>query len=150
MRPTFHPISRALLVALLAGVFSVLAGAPVLAQSNATLPAELLDRDWKLLELQRTPGNPQSTIGANVTIRFGTDGKVSGSAGCNSFGGSYTTGANRSIQFSQLISTLKACSSPSVNTFEQEYLSALQSASSYTLDGASHFQLIYNNGQGSL
>ncbi|MEO7913173.1 MAG: YbaY family lipoprotein [Roseiflexaceae bacterium] len=120
------------------------------APQTASLPKELLSRDWKLLELQRAPGNTQSTIGANVTIRFSADGKVSGSAGCNSFGGSYTVGANRSVQFSQLISTLKACASPSVNTFEQEYLSALQSASSYILDSQSRFQLIYNNAQGRL
>ena len=59
-------------------------------------------------------------------------------------------GANRSIKISQLISTLKACAAPAINTLEQEYFSALQSASSYTLDGQSRFQLSYNNGQGRL
>ncbi|MDQ2996132.1 MAG: YbaY family lipoprotein, partial [Chloroflexota bacterium] len=117
---------------------------------TAMLPKELLNRDWNLTSLQRAPQDVQDTTGAKVTIRFSADGKVSGSAGCNSFGGSYTARVNRSIQFSQLISTLKACASPAVNTLEQEYLSALQSASSYTLDGQSRFQLSYNNGTGVL
>src|SRR4051794_851211 len=112
MRSTFHMTSRLLLVALLAGIFSVLAVMPALAQGNAPLPAALLNRDWKLVELRPTPGNPQSATVANVTIRFSADGKVSGSGGCNSFGGTYTAGANRSMVFSQLISTLKACASP--------------------------------------
>jgi predicted secreted protein/heat shock protein HslJ len=167
----FRITSQRLLLALIAGVLSMLAGAPALAQSNASvtgeapyreriitqaarqtasLPKELLDRDWRLVELQRSPGNTQSAPDANVTIRLSADGKVSGSAGCNSFGGSYTAGENRAIALSQLISTLRACASPSVNTFEQEYLGALQSVSSYVVESQSRFQLIYNNGQGRL
>jgi len=190
----FRISSRVLLMALIAGLLSILAVAPALAQSNAnvtgevlyrerialppsarviiqgnpssgiqigvnqvgasqqtaSLPKELLNRDWKLVSLQRAPQNVQNTTGAGMTIRFSADGKVSGSGGCNSFGGSYTVGENRSITFSQLISTLRACAAPSVNTLEQEYLSALQSASSYMFDGQARFQLSYNNGQGRL
>jgi uncharacterized lipoprotein YbaY/predicted secreted protein len=116
----------------------------------ASLPKELLNRNWNLVSLQRAPQDVQNTTGAGVTIRFSADGKVSGSGGCNGFGGNYTVGENRSIQFSQLISTLRACALPPVNTLEQEYLSALQSASSYMLDGQSRFHLSYNNGQGRL
>jgi predicted secreted protein/heat shock protein HslJ len=164
----FRITSRALLAALIAGVFCVMATAPALAQSDATsglrlvvkqvdtpaqvasLPKELLDRNWNLVSLQRAPQNVQNTTGAGLTIRFSADGKVSGSGGCNSFGGAYAVGANRSIKLSQLSSTLRACAAPAINTLEQEYLSALQSASSYTLDGQSRFQLSYNNGQGRL
>jgi uncharacterized lipoprotein YbaY/predicted secreted protein len=115
-----------------------------------SLPNELLNRDWSLVSLQRAPQDVQNTSGAGVTIRFSADGRVSGSAGCNGFGGSYTAGANNSITFSQLVSTLRACASPSVNTLEQEYLGALQSVASYALDGPARLQLRYNNGQGLL
>ena len=120
------------------------------APPTARLPKELLNRSWNLVSFQRSPQNMQNISGADVTIRFSADGTVSGSGGCNSFGGSYAAGANRSIMFSQLISTLRACASAPINTLEQAYLSALQSVSSYTLDGQSRFQLSYNNGQGRL
>jgi uncharacterized lipoprotein YbaY/predicted secreted protein len=119
------------------------------APQTVSLPKELLNRNWKLTSLQRAPQNVQNTSGAGVTIRFSADGKVSGSGGCNSFGGTYTAGENRSIKLSQLISTLIGCA-PAVSALEQEYFSALQSASSYTFDGRSRFQLSYNNGQGRL
>lgn len=45
MRPTFQIISRALLAALLAGVFSMLVGAPAVAQGNATVTGEVLYRE---------------------------------------------------------------------------------------------------------
>jgi uncharacterized lipoprotein YbaY/predicted secreted protein len=122
-------------------------GAPA---QTASLPSELLNREWNLTSLQRGPQNVQNTTGAGVTIRFSADGKVSGKGGCNGFGGNYTAGANRGLTISQIISTLIACAAPSANTLEQEYFSALQSVSSYALDGSSRFQLIYNNGQGRL
>jgi uncharacterized lipoprotein YbaY/predicted secreted protein/heat shock protein HslJ len=113
------------------------------------LPPEMLDRDWNLAGLQLGRGRVTNTAGAGLTIRFSADGKVSGSGGCNGFGGSYTAGANRGLTIANLIATLRACA-PSINTLEQEYFNALQSVSSYTLDGTSRLQLIYSNGQGLL
>jgi predicted secreted protein len=48
-----------------------------------------------------------------------------------------------------VLSTLIACEEP-INSLEQEYFKALQSVSSYTLDGSTGLQLSYSSGQGRL
>ena len=70
--------------------------------------------------------------GTTQTLSF-ADGKVSGSAGCNSYGGTYSLGGSN-IQIKDVVSTLMACLDPQgVMDQETAFLSALMSAQSYEL-----------------
>ena len=119
------------------------------ASQPVSLPAEMLDRDWNLTSLQSASSDIQDISGSKITIRFSADGKVSGSGGCNGFGGAYSAGTNSGLTISNIISTLIACEEP-IHTLEQAYFSALQSVSSYALDGTTRLQLSFGNGQGLL
>jgi len=69
---------------------------------------------------------------SKLTLSF-VDGKVSGSAGCNSFHGTYATEGSR-LQLGPLATTRRACEEP-LMTQEQEFLAALASAVSWSIDG---------------
>ncbi|MFZ2030600.1 MAG: META domain-containing protein [Vitreimonas sp.] len=69
--------------------------------------------------------------GTNPTLTLTADGHANGNGGCNGFGGSYTR-AGDTLAFSQMISTMMACTRPGL-TYEQvmgqehHFLSALNS-----------------------
>lgn len=74
-------------------------------------------------------------IGSELTAQFSTDGKLVGSAGCNSYSTTYeTTGS--SIKTGATASTKKNCNDPA-GVMEQEtlYIKALESAASYRFNG---------------
>jgi heat shock protein HslJ len=106
---------------------AVLAGRPTINVSGDTLvltsgsrEVTMLDREvadpdralagprWRVESLiagdavSSTPGD------AEAYFTFSTDGRISGSTGCNQFGGTYTATAG-SITFSQIAMTKKAC-----------------------------------------
>ena len=71
--------------------------------------------------------------GTELTANFGTDGKLSGSAGCNNYTASYQTDGNK-ISIGPAATTMKACE-PAVLDQEQQYLAALATAATYRIDG---------------
>lgn len=72
--------------------------------------------------------------GTELTVMFGDDGRVSGSAGCNNFFGPFTQ-AEGTIDIGPLASTLKLCPDPDgAMDQEMQFLEALQQAATYTLD----------------
>jgi heat shock protein HslJ len=72
--------------------------------------------------------------GTILTAEFGQDGSLSGSGGCNTYGGGYETTGNQ-ITIGPLVSTMMACGEP-VGVMDQEtqYLAALQSAATYQIE----------------
>jgi len=68
-----------------------------------------------------------------LTLEFRADNQVVGAGGCNDFGGSYQIEGEGQIAFTDIISTLMACVNEELNVQEQEYLSALQAATGFTL-----------------
>jgi len=72
------------------------------------------------------------TLGTGVpTIDFGTDGTVSGSAGCNTFNGTYTVEGS-SISFGPLASTKMACPEADM-AVETAFLAGLAGATSWSI-----------------
>ncbi|MFW5772371.1 MAG: META domain-containing protein, partial [Phototrophicaceae bacterium] len=92
--------------------------------------AQLAGSQWLLVSLDDTP----VVEGSEVTLAFGEDRRVSGSGGCNSFGGSYSADGD-SIDFGMLVSTLMACMADDLMEQEAAYLAALESATTYAIDG---------------
>ncbi len=72
---------------------------------------------------------------SQLTISFAGDGRLTGSAGCNSYTASYSTAGN-SIRIGQAAATRKMCSKPDgLKEQEKRFLRALASAASWQLDG---------------
>ena len=64
-----------------------------------------------------------------------SDGTISGSTGCNTFSGPYTTTKPDGITIGDLAVTLAACLDDQAAAVEQQYLAALAAATTYTIDG---------------
>jgi heat shock protein HslJ len=70
-----------------------------------------------------------------VTALFGDDGTLSGSGGCNSYTGTYTTSGTDQITIGALAATEMACPEP-VMEIEQMYFAALGTVATYRIEGA--------------
>jgi heat shock protein HslJ len=91
----------------------------------ATSSTGLAGTNWVLTQYSAHQSPWVPAVGTHApTLKFGTDGTVSGNGGCNSFGGTYTE-ATGEITFSPLIRTLMACADPAVNTQEGVIMSVL-------------------------
>jgi heat shock protein HslJ len=107
----------------------------------AQLENPLAGTRWKLESMGGTP----AVEGSNVTLEFVDEGQVTGSGGCNGFGGSYTLEGS-AITFSGVASTLMLCMDEAVNQQETAFFAALQTAARYELadDGLT---IWYGDGQ---
>jgi heat shock protein HslJ len=92
------------------------------------------------------PGNLKNVLpGTRITATFNSsNGRVTGSAGCNSYGGAYQINGSR-ITISELISTKMACTQPGVMEQEQQFLSLMQTALSFDTSATT---LTFNCGNG--
>ncbi len=70
---------------------------------------------------------------AVITATF-ADGQLTGSAGCNSYGGEYTIDGN-TLLLSPVVATRMACLDEGVMAAENAYFTALASAGAYAVDG---------------
>ena len=85
--------------------------------------------------------------GTTVTVLFGEDGEVSGSAGCNTFTGTYTVGSGGTLAVGPLATTSTTCAEPEgIMDQEAAYLAALQSAAEFSIEAD---QLYILNGSGA-
>lgn len=74
-------------------------------------------------------------IGSELTAAFSPDGQLSGSAGCNNFTASFEL-SDKTVKIGSVGSTRKMCNEPAgVMEQEQAYLSALETAATYRIDG---------------
>ncbi|MGB5687558.1 MAG: META domain-containing protein [Candidatus Electrothrix sp.] len=74
--------------------------------------------------------------GSTVTVTFGTDSRVSGSAGCNRYFGTYTsTVAQRNINIAQVGRTTMLCQPADAMVQEGNFITALKAATSYQIAG---------------
>lgn len=83
---------------------------------------------WSLSTIDETA----ALQGTLVTLAF-ADGQVSGSSGCNSYGGSYKVDGEK-ITIRSLVSTLMACQDTGIMEQEQTYMQYLQNAQIYQID----------------
>jgi heat shock protein HslJ len=131
-------------------VFSVVAlgllsvGSLAFAQAGQSLG--IAGAGWRLVELQRAPGDVRDTSDVTITLNFDDQGEASGQSTCNGYSTTYQQGPNNTLTFGNILSTKRACENLDL---EIEYYNALQSVSSYDLDNAT-LKLFYNNGNGVL
>jgi heat shock protein HslJ len=72
--------------------------------------------------------------GTQLTMAFAADGRVSGSAGCNTFMGTYTASGS-SLRFGPVATTRMMCSQAGVMEQEQQFLKALDSVTTIRQEG---------------
>lgn len=136
-----------LMVGILALLLSACVSLPITPQTSteAAIPTEematgtpseepitLAGTQWTLVSMG-APGMETSVAeGSVVTLEFNSDNSVGGSAGCNSYGGSYQIEDGRLI-LSEIISTLMACIDEDVMAQEQQFLAALNTARAFTV-----------------
>jgi heat shock protein HslJ len=104
----------------------------------ATLVAQaqsLAGTSWRATGIKNGKGGFASVVGgSNVTVAFGADGRVSGSAGCNQFNAGYDVpGSNLTIKIA--VVTRKKCSNPAVMEQEHAFLMALESVTTLRFEG---------------
>jgi heat shock protein HslJ len=111
-------------------LIATLAAALLLAACGAGGGQNLAGTSWRLVEAngQLVPE------GVEATITFEEGGQVSGSGGCNSYGGTYSVDGN-SITFSQIISTMMACQDEGVMALESTFLDALNAGGTFDVQG---------------
>ena len=96
----------------------------------------LAGTQWKVTGYNNGRGGVTSLVAATeLTVDFGTDGSVSGSAGCNNFTGSYAVDDADGIAFTPLAATRKMCPSEEVMGQESQFLAALANATNWEIRG---------------
>lgn len=101
---------------------------------------------WVLTKatLNGNPVNLNVNVPQPLTLQFNTKTKsVTGFAGCNSFSGKYTAGANSAFSFGELAMTKMACAALSLET---SITGAMNQVTTYTLAGS---QLVLSNTNGT-
>ena len=138
-------LAAALLALLVAACGGVSSNA---AQSNAkptAAPSGTLEgTKWRLQSMGAQGAEKTVEGGAPLLLQFEPGGKVSGSGGCNTFGGAYKVNG-QTLTFSDMVSTLRACTDETIGNQESRYLKALQQATRFTLAGDS---LVIEYGEG--
>jgi heat shock protein HslJ len=115
------------------------------------VPPSLTSGTWEAVNVNN--GN-QAVVGlvsdTTITAIFGSDGSLSGNAGCNTYNTSYKTDGNK-IKIEPAATTMMACPDE-VMAQEFQYLKALESASVYSIrnnqlefrDAQDAMQVLYN------
>jgi heat shock protein HslJ len=101
-------------------------------KKQATIP---ITGTWYLFNYNNGKGGIQSVnSGSKTSAVFGSNGKLSGSGGCNDYSAAYTTPGSNGITITQPVSTMMACAEP-VMQQETQYFSLLPTAAKYEISG---------------
>ena len=77
---------------------------------KATMPAEILTgTTWELSSLYGKDLTPEIYSRGLPYITFGTDNRITGNSGCNTFGGSYNLNDEGGMNVSQVMATKMYC-----------------------------------------
>jgi heat shock protein HslJ len=108
----------------------------------------LAGSDWRLVSMGRVGAEASVVSGTTVTLKFGNDGRVNGSGGCNTYGGAYQVQGD-TVRFSQIFSTRRACVDSNASRQESEYLRALEVANRFRLS-SQRLSIYYDRGRSVL
>lgn len=108
----------------------------------------LLNTRWKLASITENGSDTPIPASLAMTLEFQTEGQVAGSGGCNSFGGQYAVEGDRLV-FSQLVSTMMACTDENLMQLEGRYLKALNASGTFELADRS-LTIQFDDGAGAL
>ena len=127
--------------------FAVLAQAQP-SRSLSTDQRAITGIDWRLASLGPVGAETGVVAGTTVTMKLGEDERVSGSTGCNSYGGSYQVRGDN-ISFSRIASTRRACLDQNANEQEHKFLSIIETANRFRLS-ANRLTILSDRGRSVL
>lgn len=108
----------------------------------------LTGTEWRLASIGPAGAEAGLVAGTTVTLKFGEDGRASGSTGCNSYGGTYQVRGDN-ISFGRLISTRRACLDQNANQQEQRFLAGLEAANRFRLS-SNRLTILSDRGRNAL
>ena len=108
----------------------------------------LTGTEWRLASIGPAGAEAGLVAGTTVTLKFGEDGRASGSTGCNSYSGTYQVRGDN-ITFGRLISTRRACLDQNANQQEQRFLSVLEAANRFRLS-SNRLTILSDRGRNAL
>lgn len=118
------------------------------AQPTPENPFNLGGTRWRLSSLDSGGRTLTPVAGTEITLEFGRDGKLTGNAGCNHYGGTYQAmGEILSVPAMQV--TEMACTDADIMELETTYLSALQASRIFEKRGNA-LNIIFGEGGGTL
>ena len=99
-------------------------------------PQGLASTTWKVVAYNNGKQAVVSVLsGTELTMQFATDGRVSGSAGCNQYTGSYTHDGS-TLRFSPAAATRRMCARPEgIMEQEQQFLKSLEMVTNAMQEG---------------
>jgi hypothetical protein len=103
---------------------------------------QISGRDWRAANLNGVPVLP----GSSVTLRLEGGDRVSGSAGCNLYSGTYRLMSKEGIDFTTLTTTRKACA-PDLMDQERRFLSILEAVEGHSFYSDGSFSLVSPDGR---
>lgn len=102
-------------------------------QHMVFMPARsITDGSWLLIAFAQDGEQTPVIEGTSITAVFDADGRIGGSGGCNSYGGTFST-AEGSLTLDGLFSTERACLGEGIMEQERAYFDALQAATRYSI-----------------
>lgn len=116
-----------------------IAAPPPVADSN-------LEDTWKLMQWQEGNTTKPAARDTEITVQF-SEGKVSGSGGCNNYNGSFNI-SKQKLNVGNLAATRKACL-PQVMDQEFQYMAALQGAQKFEITEAGKLHISFKTVQSS-
>jgi len=119
-----------------AGQLELLTADGKLLARHAPQPQTLAGTSWRVTGYNNGREAVVSVIaGTNVTMTFSTDGRVSGSAGCNRYSAPYVSEGPK-LTFGAIAATRRMCTLPEgVMEQEQRFVKALEAVTSADVDG---------------
>lgn len=114
-------------------IIAILLAVVLLTAGCSMVTGGLSDTSWKLIAYEGD-GGEMVRADAYATLHFSGEGKVSGTAGCNSYSSDYRAG-EREIVFSSPATTLIYCPGEGVMEQEGRFLYLLEQVRSYRIDG---------------
>jgi heat shock protein HslJ len=118
------------------------------ATSTSIRDNALAGTEWRFVSFGKAGAESAAAEDVNVTIKFGADGKVAGSGGCNSYGGQYSVRGD-GLSLGRIISTRRACAARAAMEQEQRYFEALGSVKKFRLAG-NQLTMFYDEERGTL
>jgi heat shock protein HslJ len=146
-----EPVKKTMKLPLLPVLAGLMILIPILLAAGCTgnvpvPPGPALDGTrWTLADYAPDGTSRQILNGTTVTLEFGQDGKITGSAGCNHYFADYTL-KGTAITIGQAGSTEMYCTAPGVMEQESAYLAVLNRAASVT---ATNDRLIFTDATGA-
>jgi len=101
----------------------------------------LVGTEWHVAEI----GGGAVADPSQTSMKFATEGNVSGSTGCNNFTGTAKIEGDQ-VSFSPLATTRKACQD-ALATQEQIFLKAIEAAHRFSVDSDGRLHLLGGDGQ---